>query len=227
MPVPRLKHVAIAMLSMFMVLLISIALKAQPVIHLKGNVYESWYDTDKKQPILVKWTLTKEQVTCDNPKHRTGLDFKADKRVKPNTNFGRDYAHTVYDKGHLCPAADRECNGNWMDSTFLYTNCCLQRDKLNRNGWEYLERYTRAAAAIDGKVTVYAGGVFVGSWKRIGADSLLLPVGFYKVIKRATGAYEIYYYDNAPCMDKPETHQITKDSLEKKVSHTVFFLIFN
>src|SRR5262245_21988007 len=58
--------------------------------------------------------------------------------VRPN-----DYRASGFDRGHLCPAADRSATRADMDATFLMTNMVPQSPDLNRMTWEKLEHYCR------------------------------------------------------------------------------------
>jgi endonuclease G len=52
----------------------------------------------------------------------------------------------VYDKGHLAPAADFNCNKENLKQSFSYLNCTLQHEKLNRGTWRLLEAHEREIA---------------------------------------------------------------------------------
>ena len=58
-----------------------------------------------------------------------------------------------YDKGHLAPAADFNCDYEKLKTTFNYLNCALQHEKLNRGPWKNLEKYERKLSK-DFKVNV-------------------------------------------------------------------------
>jgi hypothetical protein len=89
---------------------------------------------------------------------RRGWAPRAAATLRPDTSLPagfllarpNDYRNSGYDKGHLCPAADRSASREDMDATFLMTNIAPQAPALNRGPWEKLESYcpTRRAAAI-------------------------------------------------------------------------------
>ena len=74
---------------------------------------------------------------------RNGLNFKKDNKFLGITSDNLDYYKNVWDKGHLVPAADFNCNYEKLRATFSYLNCALQHEKLNRGPWKNLERYER------------------------------------------------------------------------------------
>jgi hypothetical protein len=57
-------------------------------------------------------------------------------RVRPT-----DYAGAGFDRGHLCPSADRTSSAADNSATFLMSNMIPQAPNLNRNTWENLESY--------------------------------------------------------------------------------------
>jgi DNA/RNA endonuclease G (NUC1) len=62
------------------------------------------------------------------------------------TSDTRDYLNNVYDRGHLAPAADFNCDLASLRKTFTYLNCALQYDELNRGVWRLLEEHERVLA---------------------------------------------------------------------------------
>jgi endonuclease G len=58
----------------------------------------------------------------------------------------QDYLNNVYDRGHLAPAADFNCDLATLRKTFTYLNCALQYDELNRGVWRLLEEHERVLA---------------------------------------------------------------------------------
>jgi DNA/RNA endonuclease G (NUC1) len=54
--------------------------------------------------------------------------------------------NNVYDRGHLAPAADFNCDLASLRKTFTYLNCALQYDELNRGVWRLLEEHERVLA---------------------------------------------------------------------------------
>lgn len=55
-----------------------------------------------------------------------------------------DYSHSGYDRGHLCPSADRTDSTNDNDMTFLMSNMMPQTPDNNRNTWGNFEDYCRS-----------------------------------------------------------------------------------
>jgi endonuclease G len=97
-------------------------------------------------------------------------------RVKP-----ADYAKSGFDRGHLCPSADRTRSPDDNALTFLMTNMHPQVPELNRGDWKKLEEHERALAKQGHEVFVVAGGVFGASPRTIG-HGVAVPDAEYKIL---------------------------------------------
>jgi DNA/RNA endonuclease G (NUC1) len=93
--------------------------------------------------------------------------------VRPN-----DYRASGFDKGHVCPAADRSASKEDMDATFLMSNMVPQAPDLNRITWEKLEAYCRDQAR-DGDEDLYivAGPAGTGGTGSEGKETALRGKG--------------------------------------------------
>jgi endonuclease G len=155
------------------------------------------YSETLQQPKWIEY-----HVACgEGDFSRKGLDFYVCDSVK--TSDGGDYEGNVWDKGHLAPAADFNCNKDYLKMTFSYLNCVLQHEKLNRGAWRLLEAYERDLSkkySVDVKIKmVYSKKSMV---LKSGAT---VPDGFYKTIKY-NKVVEVYYFKNEP----PVTNEYKK-----------------
>ncbi len=109
-------------------------------IYIKTSIFDVVYSEKLQQPKWVEYT-----VLCHDGKiSRKGLDFYPVNGMVTSTN--EDYENNIYDKGHLAPAADFNCNQDYLKQTFSYLNCVLQHEKLNRGAWRLLEAHERELA---------------------------------------------------------------------------------
>ena len=109
-------------------------------VFVKTPIFNVVYSEKLQQPKWVEYT-----VQCHDGKiSRKGLDFYPVKGIVTSTN--EDYENNIYDKGHLAPAADFNCNQDYLKQTFSYLNCVLQHEKLNRGTWRLLEAHERELA---------------------------------------------------------------------------------
>jgi endonuclease G len=155
----------------------------------KSPIFKVMYSETLQQPKWIEY-----HVACgEGDFSRKGLDFYVCDSVK--TSDGGDYEANVWDKGHLAPAADFNCNKDYLKMTFSYLNCVLQHEKLNRGAWRLLEAYERDLAkkySVDVKIKmVYSKKSMV---LKSGAT---VPDGFYKTIKY-NKVVEVYYFKNEP-----------------------------
>lgn len=156
-------------------------------IYIKTDIFELVYSEKLQQPKWIKYT-----VQCpDGSASRKGMDFYTCDSIVTSDNL--DYVNNPYDKGHLAPAADFNCNREMLFSTFTYLNCSLQQENLNRTTWRLLEAKERELA-IKNTVTVEIRCVYSKSSKVLPSGATI-PDGYYKTIKYGN-KIEVYYFKN-------------------------------
>ena len=102
-------------------------------IRIKTDIYEVIYSEKLESPRWVQYT-----VLCPNgTASRSGMDFYTNDSIKTSSN--EDYVKNEWDKGHMAPAADFNCDKDMLRKTFSYLNCALQNQYLNRGVWRMLE----------------------------------------------------------------------------------------
>jgi len=161
-------------------------------VYVKTDIFEVSYSEKLEQPLRIKY-----HVACTNGQEsRQGMDFYIEKEYK--TSDAKDYENNVYDKGHLAPAADFNCDKVMLYKTFTYLNCTLQNQYLNRGTWRFLELYERELAK---KYSVDVEIKLIYSDKSIKLPTgATVPDAFLKVIKY-NGITEKYYFLN----EKPKS----------------------
>ncbi len=100
------------------------------------------YNDNLGQPNWASWDLTAEDASgaVDRQDSYTG-----DTNLPPSFHVvgAGDYAHSGYDRGHLCPSADRTDSTNHNDQTFLMSNMMPQTGSNNSGVWKNFEDYCR------------------------------------------------------------------------------------
>ncbi len=89
-----------------------------------------------------------------------------------------DYQFVLYgfDRGHLCPSADRTASVEDNDETFLMTNMVPQAPGNNRIVWKALEEYERALVGRGNELYIFAGPYGRGGTSGEGTfDSIKIP----------------------------------------------------
>ena len=159
----------------FLILFLSVQLlSAQQLIH--RSVFDVCYSESKQQPLWLEY-----EVECNEKGYsRQGLNFQQDKAFKGVTSDNADYYKNVWDKGHLAPAADFNCDYDKLKATFNYLNCALQHEKLNRGPWKVLEAYERQLSK-EFKVNVRIELEFDANSLQL-ATGALVPSYFIKIL---------------------------------------------
>jgi endonuclease G len=109
-------------------------------VYVKTSIFDVVYSEKLQQPKWVEYAV----LCTDGTISRKGLDFYPVKGIATSTN--EDYENNIYDKGHLAPAADFNCDKENLKQSFSYLNCTLQHEKLNRGVWRLLEAHERELA---------------------------------------------------------------------------------
>jgi endonuclease G len=144
------------------------------------GVYVLSYNPTRNVPNWASWELNRTQLGHVRRKN----DFRPDPLLQPAFYHvtPEDYHNSGYDRGHLCPSADREAIPGDNSLTFLMTNMQPQLHELNAGPWEKLEAHERELARRrDADLFIVAGGIFATNPKRIG-HGVAVPKASYKII---------------------------------------------
>jgi len=147
------------------------------VIHHEG--YSLSYSEQHEQAEWVAYELKKEHISTTNFKRPY---FEVDKSVKTKAAHWRNYKNSGYDRGHLCPAADRAYSKFAYNQTFLTSNISPQKHDFNSGIWNRLEQKVRYWASRYDGVYVVTGGVLEDGLETIGEERVAVPEQFYKVV---------------------------------------------
>ena len=147
---------------------------------IKNAYYCVDYNTAHKQANWVYYMLTETHISGDTPRSSSFKDCQEGNIRSAST---KDYTHSGYDRGHLCPAADMKLSKEAMNATFQMWNISPQNPSLNRGKWAELEETVRDYIK-DATDTLYivTGPVFLGEREYIGDNRVTIPGLFYKVV---------------------------------------------
>ncbi len=163
-------------------------------VFIKTDIFEVSYSEKLKQPLRVKY-----RVLCQNGKAtRKGMEFYTEKGYI--TSNDKDYENNFYDKGHLAPAADFNCDKTMLYKTFTYLNCSLQNQYLNRGTWRLLELHERELSKKYSNVEVEIKLIFSNKSIKLKSGATV-PDAFTKTIKY-NNIKEKYYFIN----EKPKSN---------------------
>ncbi len=91
-----------------------------------------------------------------------------------------DYTGSGFDRGHLCPSADRSSSPEANSQTFYMTNMIPQTPDLNRNVWNDFETYSRDLVK-KGKVDLYVVAGCYGEKGKL-KKKITVPTNCWKLV---------------------------------------------
>lgn len=160
--------------------------------------YSMSYSRDNGGPNWVSWHLDTSWLGS-TPRQD---DFRADMTLPTGWYRvqGTDYSRSGFDRGHMCPSADRTITVAANSATFLMTNMIPQLPANNQGVWANLESYSRTLVSQGNELYIISGGhglqffianghvaVPAQTWKVI----IVLPVGSNDVSRVTTSTRTI------------------------------------
>ncbi|WP_435315511.1 DNA/RNA non-specific endonuclease [Cellulophaga fucicola] len=143
------------------------------------------YNNSNGTPNWVSWHLstawTGSTVRCNC--------FKSDQDL-PSTFFKTttsDYTNSGFDRGHICPSADRNGDPDSNENTYYMTNIAPQAPDNNRRSWANFESYLRTLIDDDNEIHIIAGVTGIGGtgsngyFATISNGEITVPDSFWKV----------------------------------------------
>lgn len=119
--------------------------------------YTLSYNNETLCPNWAAWHLSKDDIGSADRSN----DFRPDEELPEGWYAVKkaDYNYNVYgfDRGHVCPSADRTLTQNDNSMTFLMTNMVPQSPDNNRVVWNHFEAYERQLALDGNEIYIIAG----------------------------------------------------------------------
>ena len=172
---------------------------AQPNNYLMDKPqYALSYSRDNGGPNWVSWHLDSSWLGS-TPRQD---DFRADTTLPAGWYQvqATDFSGSGFDRGHMCPSADRTITVAANSATFLMTNMIPQLPANNQGVWANLESYSRSLVTQGNELYIISGGqglqyfianghvaVPAQTWKVI----IVLPVGTNDVSRVTTSTRTI------------------------------------
>lgn len=147
--------------------------------------YVTLNDTVAKIPVWVSYTLYPEYALGCVPRSN---GFAPDQSLPKGSRAElADYKGSGYDIGHVAPNADMSSFDQFEKESFLLTNMFPQLPGLNRGIWKLLETNVRGwTTQRQHPMVVYAGPIYGDGDKTIGANKVVVPHAFFKIIIDST-----------------------------------------
>jgi endonuclease G len=106
-------------------------------------------------------------------------DFRPDTDLpsafyRPGT---QSFTNTGFDRGHLCPSADRDANVTDNSATFVMSNMMAQAPNVNQMNWADLEDYSRKLVSKGNELYIIAGGYGEGGSGSNGGTTKTFDLG--------------------------------------------------
>ena len=136
------------------------------------------YHRDKGEANWVAWHLNASWLGS-TPRQD---DFRADNTL-PSGWYqvgSTSYSGSGFDRGHMCPSADRTATVADNSATFLMTNMVPQAPNNNQGPWASMENYLRTLVTAGNELYIYSGGY--GSMGTIDAGRVNIPARTWKVV---------------------------------------------
>lgn len=178
------------------VILLSVFLSVTSFAQVRDSVewntpyFRIWYSEPLENPLSVRYGVACPEGTAS----RKGMDFYTLQGI--HTSDDEDYVANEWDKGHMAPAADFNCNTDMLYETFTYINSSLQQQSLNRGVWKKLENRERYLAGFN-NVQVFIRVEFDKVPRRVPTNAAI-PKGYYKELKYGTTRECYYFLNRAP-----------------------------
>ncbi len=136
------------------------------------------YDTLRKTPRWVSWRLDTSWLGTAT----RASSFRRDAQLPTTAGQARDedFRNSGFERGHLCPSADRTNTDPDNDATFVFTNVVPQTRASNGGTWASLEDEARDQARLGKTVFLVAGPVFGVTSQFVGAG-VPVPTATFKV----------------------------------------------
>lgn len=138
--------------------------------------YAVGFSPKRFEPYWVSWVVTNKSMGDAERTNRFHIESNFDNVV---TASPADYQKSGYDRGHLCPSADRTSTETDNFETFSMVNMVPQDKALNRGPWKALEEYSRDLVKAKHKLYIVAGA-FGGTAKL--NSKVVVPSYCWKVI---------------------------------------------
>ncbi len=133
---------------------------------MNSGYYGVSYNKEKATPNWVSWHVMPSDLGSVSRQD----DFRANEAL-PASWFRADnfsYSGSGFDRGHMCPSADRNSTAEANSSTFLMTNIVPQAPSNNQVTWANLESYCRTLVTQGNELYIIAGVYGIGGTGNLG-----------------------------------------------------------
>jgi len=137
------------------------------------------YNSSRKVPNWISWELNTSYLGSIDRQD----DFRPDSTLPANLPQAQlsDYSGSGYDRGHMCPSADRTLTVAANSQTFFLSNMVPQAANNNQGPWAAMENDLRTIARSGKELFIVSGGTFSSTSNTIGSG-VVVPDKTFKVV---------------------------------------------
>jgi endonuclease G len=169
------------------------------------------FDGQRKNPRWTSWELSGAWIGSASRTSSFKLDPDLPSSIPQPTNA--DFTGSGFQRGHLCPSADRTKSANDNAATFVFTNVVPQTGASNMGPWESLERTERSLVDAGSHAFIIAGSLYAND-HTIGAG-VAVPTSMFKVVVVMSGAHptpaDVTTATRVIAVEIPNTDQVSGD----------------
>lgn len=152
--------------------------ESDSLIRLQKSRFLVYYNIDRNCPALVVWALSKSDL--GHHRRPTAQSFLIDPECPRPRAKSSDYTRTGFQRGHMCPSADRSSSVQLMRATFVMSNVAPMCPDLNMQGFAQAEEHSRSLAWANHRCLMLAGAYFSSDTLRyLNKSSVGIPDSFF------------------------------------------------
>lgn len=147
--------------------------------------YDFSYNNTKHEPNWTSWHLDSADLGSTSRQD----DFRPDTTLPAGWYevAADEFSGSGFDRGHMCPSADRTATVADNSSTFLMDNMIPQAPNNNQITWANLENYERTLVSSGNELYIISGGYGSGGtgsngYKTTVGNGVVVPAKTWKII---------------------------------------------
>lgn len=185
-----------------------------------------YYNINKNAPALVVWSLTKTDL--GHNRRPAGQSFLTDPACPKPRAKSSDFTRTGYQRGHLCPSADRSANVELMRATFVMSNVAPMYPELNMQGFAQAEEHSRSLAWANHRCMLVAGAFFSSdSLRYLNKSSVGIPDSFFRacIVPDAPELSVFWLFPNDTKATRETTFRVSSSAFASSLRRKVLDII--
>lgn len=200
--------------------------ESDSLIRLQKSRFLVYYNINKNCPALVCWSLSRSDL--GHHRRPAGQSFLTDPATPRPRAKSSDYTRTGYQRGHLCPSADRSANVELMRATFVMSNVAPMCPGLNMQGFAQAEEHCRALAWANHRCLLMAGAYFSSdSLRYLGKSSVGIPDSFFRacIVPDAPELSVYWLFPNDTKATREATFRVSSSAFASSLRRKVLDII--